>query len=101
MDHRADMFALGVVLYELITGEGPYPHPCYCDFQNGVETGDVTALTLRRIGELLGPNSDVPERFADVLAKMVAFKCVDRYDDWTSLLKDIREVPPPAGRGPI
>ncbi|MBI4028444.1 MAG: serine/threonine protein kinase [Verrucomicrobia bacterium] len=98
MDHRGDMFALGVILYELIAGEGPYPYDRYCDFQNNQAKSEDAPCKLRRIGDLLGTGVDVPDAFATVLARMVAFKCTDRHDNWASLIRDLREAVTETGK---
>lgn len=92
MDHRGDMFALGVVLYELITGEGPYPYDQYCDYQNTQATPEDTASSLRHVRDLMPPEMEIPDYFDAVLAKMVGFGCADRHDSWSSLIRELRTV---------
>lgn len=93
LDHRGDMFALGVILYQLITGEDPYPCDVYCDFQITQESTDV-ASTLRSLDNLAPPDTAIPNAFAAVLARMVAFRSADRPNDWTSVIRDLRDVSP-------
>lgn len=91
LDHRGDMFALGVILYQLITGEDPYPSDLYCDFQITQEPADV-AGTLRSLDQLAPPDTTIPHAFSAVAARMVAFRSADRPDDWTSVIRDLRDV---------
>lgn len=92
MDYRGDMFALGVVLYELITGEGPYPYDKYCDYQNNQATPEETSTSLRRVSDLISPETKIPEYFDEVLEKMVRFRCQDRHDSWSSLIRELSTV---------
>lgn len=80
-DRRSDIYALGVVLYELLTGRVPY-------------TGDDWLATLLAKEEEAPPppsgvNPAVPARFDAVLARMLAPDPADRYPDYESLIGDL------------
>lgn len=90
MDFRSDMFALGVILYELIARKSPYPIDKYLDreYKSGI-SGSEVAKSLRPLRELLDPESDAPKALGDILAKMVAFKKDDRYKSWDESIADL------------
>ena len=72
VDQRADIWGLGVILFELITGRTPH-------------TGTVTVVTAAIVSEkpptLSALRSDVPAGLDAVVAKALAKKPDDRYPD--------------------
>jgi serine/threonine protein kinase len=87
-DFRGDMFSLGVILYELLSGDGPYPVDRYCEYLN--RAGDVTApqvAALRRpVGRLVPAGTELPAGLEDILLRMVAFRPAERYPSWEALV---------------
>ncbi|SRX92333.1 putative transmembrane serine/threonine-protein kinase H PknH (protein kinase H) (STPK H) [Mycobacterium tuberculosis H37Rv] [Mycobacterium shimoidei] len=71
VDHRADIYALGCVLYECLTGSPPYP------------TGDLPALITAHLSAPIPRPShqrpQIPAGFDDVIARSMAKKPHDRY----------------------
>ena len=95
---RSDVFALGVVLYEMLTGENPFRR------NNAVET--FTAI-LREDPPPLDPRlGPIPVELTLALGRALAKKPEDRYPTARELAADLREVrarvvPPVAGAGEI
>lgn len=82
VDGRSDVFALGVVLYELLTGESPFD-------------GDNINTTMYRIvNELAIPpktvNPRLPEIFDYIVAKALAKHPDERYQSAKALASDLR-----------
>jgi tRNA A-37 threonylcarbamoyl transferase component Bud32 len=70
IDHRVDLYALGCVLYEILTGRVPFEGPTF----------DHIALQ-RRSGPapLVGKTRRVPKRVERLVAKALAMKVEDRF----------------------
>lgn len=74
-----DVFALGVVLYELITGVRPYPIETYQNnFRNPPKPKPPSQL-----------NPEIPRDLDDILQITLQPNPDDRYKDATQLLKDL------------
>jgi serine/threonine protein kinase/tetratricopeptide (TPR) repeat protein len=86
LDGRTDVYALGLVLYELITGRMPYPRH-----------KDLKPETIRQmLAERQGPpppmssiNPDVTPAVEAIVGKCMAFDRVDRYASALALEEDL------------
>ena len=84
IDQRTDIFSLGVVLYEMITGFAPF---------KADTAADTIAAIIHREPEPLGrTRDDVPEELDNIVAKMVEKDRTARYQDVTDLLTDLRQL---------
>ncbi len=82
IDHRADLYAMGVLLYECVSGRVPF------DADN---TFDILLAQL----QMAPPDIDdpsVPKEVKDILAKALAKKPEDRYQSAVEMCAAVREA---------
>lgn len=80
VDHRTDIYSLGVVLYELLAGRVPFE-------------GDSTlAVIYKHINELPPPIENVPEQVQAVIVKALAKNPDDRYQSARDLAEDFYDA---------
>jgi serine/threonine protein kinase len=84
IDHRSDIFSLGVVLYETLTGIAPF------DGDNINAIMYATVNTSPAQPSTLNP--EVPHMLDLIVAKALAKPIDDRYQSMRDLVKDLREV---------
>ena len=82
VDARSDIFSLGVVLYELLTGHKPFSADSY---------GDLLEQVLwEEPDPLRGSDESIPEELERICLKMMAKRAADRYSDARQLVEDLR-----------
>lgn len=83
IDHRADIFSLGVTLYETLTGQAPFNGSSLESLM--YQTVHVPATPPTRL------RPDLPQILDLILAKALEKKPEDRYQDARELAADLRE----------
>ncbi len=84
VDHRSDLFSLGVVLYELVTGRPPFP---------GSNVGEIIDRILRAQPEALARfNYEVPPELERIIRKCLEKDRDSRYQSPRELLVDLRNL---------
>jgi formylglycine-generating enzyme required for sulfatase activity/tRNA A-37 threonylcarbamoyl transferase component Bud32 len=92
IDHRADIYALGIMAYEMLTGEPPFTGPT------------PTAVLMKRLAEPAPPvtrlRPDVPQALADVIHGCLAQEPADRFQSAGEVARALGGVTPVSGGHP-
>ena len=83
VDNRSDLYSLGVVMYEMMTGRPPYDgeSPVAIAIQH-INGGAPKPSTL---------NPNIPQGLEQIIMKAMALEVSDRYESATLMLQDMEE----------
>ncbi|MBL37654.1 MAG: hypothetical protein CMP07_04520 [Xanthomonadales bacterium] len=90
VDQRSDIFSLGVVLFEMLTGDTPFKSDSPFEL--------MTKVVEARIPDIKALNPNVDDGVKQILAKMIAKRPKLRYQNCNELISDIEDYR--AGRVP-
>ena len=93
VDQRSDIFALGIVLFEMLTGRTPFSDESPLKLML-----DVVQSQIPDVREL---NQSVDADVAALLSKMLAKDPADRYQDAHELIRDLEKMPQVVQGGPL
>ena len=86
IDHRTDLFATGVILFEMLTGVKP--------FRGKSITEIISFMEKRGPEDIRALNPAVPEAMKRVIAKSVAFDPAQRYADAPAFSRAVADAMP-------
>jgi eukaryotic-like serine/threonine-protein kinase len=96
LDGRSDLYALGILAYELVTGALPFP---------AKTPGEMITAHLKTVPQppsRLAPNRGIPPLLDQIILKLLAKKREERYRDTAELRGDLeRLIRGEAAVGPI
>jgi len=84
IDHRADIFSLGIIMYELFTGNHPF---------DDTNLNDINSHILKkRPAPVTGLNPDLPEKLNEVIFKAIEKSPKKRYKNMHELERQLAEI---------
>lgn len=92
VDARADLFSLGVVMFELLVGDWPYTWETKRDLLGKVMKGDLERHPANR-------RADVPTWLDAIVARALAHRREDRFASALEMKAALEQGPPPEKSG--
>ena len=89
IDHRADIYAVGAMAYELLTGRPPFIGPT----PQAVLAAHVTEVPE----DVSGHRASIPAALAEVIMKCLEKKPADRWQSSKELLAELEVIATPSG----
>jgi len=84
IDGRSDIFSVGCILYEMLTGERP--------FQADSSTGILYKIVHEPPPEILGEYPDLPDEAQEILSRALAGKPGDRFPTAGEMAKELEAL---------
>jgi non-specific serine/threonine protein kinase len=84
VDHRSDIFSLGVIFYELLTGERP--------FRGETSAALISSIMRDTPGEVTRIKADIPARMSGVLARCLEKDVASRFQTVGELREELQRL---------
>jgi WD40 repeat protein len=84
VDHRADQWAVGIVLYEMLSGRKPYASPNFANLAHQIVHDPLPPADTAALG--------LPPGLWEVVTKSLSKSPSDRYPDLAYMATDLRKV---------
>ncbi len=97
IDHRSDLYSFGCILYEMLSGQAPFPGPSASDFMR-----QHLHHPPSPIDELV---PDVTDEMVEIVNRLLRKSPNDRFSDWAAIAESLRRleagrVAPSSGTAP-
>ena len=89
LDARADLYSVGVILYEVLSGNPPFAN---------ADTARMIIEVLQKDPEPLQPGERCPQPLIDIVVKLLSKKREDRYSSAGEVKAALAELLPPAAK---
>lgn len=84
VDSKTDIYSLGIILYEMVTGKLPY------------DAESPVSVALKHIQEKVKPpkeiNDNIPESLNSLILKCIEKEAYKRYEDAQKLIEDLQKI---------
>ena len=84
IDHRSDIFSLGVMVYEMVSGQLPFSGDSPLDTMHAIAFDETRPVTQIR--------KDLPPDVQRIVSRCLKKKPEDRYQDARKLAEDLKEL---------